>query len=257
MKSLIRQYPQQKLQGGRARAGASTHAARTPADCTAVASTGTAPPLAEPPRLAPPTKPEAPLASPLPPPHAEPALAQAVRASPRQSRRPRASRRTGRAPHAARRATPAQPRAPPGHATVNAPGPHPRSAMSPCVKIVSQAPLRCSECLPDVDPWRWRPIKQASRVNVQLIHRFHTLHTTRASVKLLSQSVSHYHTPSRELMAHAHSHSTLVFFFKCAADISASSHADASSSSSGRSSYFRMVFCSFHFLPIFLLAQIL
>ena len=27
--------------------------------------------------------------------------------------------------------------------------------------------------------------------------------------------------------------------------------------SSGRSSYFRMVFCSFHFLPIFLLAQIL
>ena len=31
-------------------------------------------------------------------------------------------------------------------------------------------------------------------------------------------------------MAHAHSHSTLVFFFKCAADISASSNADASSS---------------------------
>ena len=33
------------------------------------------------------------------------------------------------------------------HATVNAPGPRPRSAMSPCVKVVSQARLRCTECL--------------------------------------------------------------------------------------------------------------
>ena len=69
-----------------------------------------------------------------------------------------------------------------------------------------------------------------------------------------SQSVSHYHTPSRELMA-----LTLYsgLLFKCAAGISASSNADASSSFFWKVSYFRMVFCSFHFLPIFLLAQIL
>eukprot|EP00964_Phaeocystis_antarctica_P080165 scaffold50045_cov57-Phaeocystis_antarctica.AAC.5 len=48
---------------------------------------------------------------------------------------------------------------------------------------------------------------------------------------------SHYHTPRRELMAHTH---TLLWssFQVC-----------------GGSSYFRMVFCSFRFLPIFLLAQ--
>ena len=45
--------------------------------------------------------------------------------------------------------------------------------------------------------------------------------------------------------------------FKCAAGISASSNADASSSFFWKVSYFRMVFYSFHFLPIFLLAQIL
>ena len=57
-------------------------------------------------------------------------------------------------------------------------------------------------------------------------------------------------------MAHTH---TLLWssFFKCAAGISASPMQMHLLLSSGRSSYFRMVFCSFHFLPIFLLAQIL
>ena len=67
---------------GTATAGASTLAALTPAARTAVASTGTAlTPLAAPSRHGPPTKPEAPRASPSPPPHAEQALAQAVRAA--------------------------------------------------------------------------------------------------------------------------------------------------------------------------------
>ena len=73
----------------------------------------------------------------------------------------------------------------------------------------------------------------------------------RPSMCCISQSViTHYHTPSRELTAYTH---TLLWSsFKCAAGIS--QHLLLSS---GRSSYFRMVFYSFHFLPIFLLAQIL
>ena len=75
----------------------------------------------------------------------------------------------------------------------------------------------------------------------------------------LSQSVSHYHTPSREHMTHTHTH-TLVFFFSSVRRVSLHLPMHLPMHlllSSGRSSYFRMVFCSFHFLPIFLLAQIL
>ena len=75
-------------------------------------------------------------------------------------------------------------------------------------------------------------------------------------------TVSHYHTVGRELTAYTlHSLSTLrvtlVFFQVC---LRVSQHLPMQMQlllSSGRSSYFRMVFCSFHFLPIFLLAQIL
>ena len=62
-------------------------------------------------------------------------------------------------------------------------------------------------------------------------------------------------------------HSTLVFFqvrcgilcifFSASFSLHLFLFFSASFFSSGRSSYFRMVFCSFHFLPIFLLAQIL
>eukprot|EP00964_Phaeocystis_antarctica_P079589 scaffold49593_cov63-Phaeocystis_antarctica.AAC.4 len=57
----------------------------------------------------------------------------------------------------------------PPHATVNDPGPRPRSAISPCVKVVSQARLRCTECLPDATDPSFLALqtyqqKQASRV---------------------------------------------------------------------------------------------
>ena len=71
-------------------------------------------------------------------------------------------------------------------------------------------------------------------------------------------TVSHYHTVGRELTAYTlHSLSTLVFFQVC---LRVSQHLPMQMQlllSSGRSSYFRMVFYSFHCLPIFLLAQIL
>jgi len=71
-----------------------------------------------------------------------------------------------------------------------------------------------------------------------------------------SQSVSHYHTPSREHMAHTHSllWSSFSSVRRVSLHLPMQMHLLLSS---GRSSYFRMVFCSFHFLPIFLLAQIL
>ena len=67
--------------------------------------------------------------------------------------------------------------------------------------------------------------------------------------------VRHY-TPSRELMAHTHT--LLCSSFSSVRRVSL--HLPMQMHlllSSGRPSYFRMVFCSFHFLPIFLLAQIL
>eukprot|EP00964_Phaeocystis_antarctica_P116009 scaffold79988_cov63-Phaeocystis_antarctica.AAC.3 len=73
------------------------------------------------------------------------------------------------------------------------------------------------------------------------------------------QSVSHYHTPSRELMAHTHTR--ICSSFSSVRRVSLHlpmQDAYLSSLSSGRSSYFRMGSSApFTFLPIFLLAQIL
>ena len=70
------------------------------------------------------------------------------------------------------------------------------------------------------------------------------------------RSVSHYHTPSSWPTLTLY---TLVFFSSVRrVSLHLPMHLPMHLLlSSGRSSYFRMVFCSFHFLPIFLLAQIL
>eukprot|EP00964_Phaeocystis_antarctica_P008087 scaffold4360_cov73-Phaeocystis_antarctica.AAC.1 len=83
-------------------------------------------------------------------------------------------------------------------------GPRPRSAMSPCVKVVSQARLRCTERLPDAtDPsflaLRTYQQKQASRDPSCFNARcWPTLHTGTASLNHQTHSPKHNlsHRPS-------------------------------------------------------------
>ncbi len=71
---------------------------------------------------------------------------------------------------------------------------------------------------------------------------------------------SHYHTAAQQGAHGPYSHSTLWSSFKCAAGVRVSLHLAICFFFFfffWKVSYFRLVFCSFHYLPIFLLAQIL
>ena len=72
------------------------------------------------------------------------------------------------------------------------------------------------------------------------------------SVKISSRAILSVTAHPQQGAHGAHSHSTLVFFSsvrRVSLHLPMQMHLLLSS---GRSSYFRMVFCSFHFLPIFL-----